>query len=761
MKTVVNIVNRNIIRLSMFLILVALAGTLVTARSDSVPLKSAYVPGEVLVKFREGTDEWTRNWVRGRVNALAVRRYRHVGIEKVLIGPGCDVDRAIQILDSDPRVEFAEPNWKVEFDAMPREIPDDPGFTSGEQWYLDSPPYDDLFLPPGMTIPTDVDIDAPEAWGLMAFIFDSTVTTAVGVLDWGCGQSGYFSDSTGYIPGHMDLPNEVLFANTAELSLIGSDSPADPNNLVDDVNGWDWVDDDNVPADPPTDPLSRKPFHGTRISGIIAARWNNDEGVAGIGKGHLKVLPLRIENIGDIVAGMEYAIEMTQAGKSARVLNASWHIRNNSLSLMEAVEQAGEAGMALAAAAGNRGHDNDDEILQVYPAEYTKVPLTNVLAVGATGMDGALTDFSNYGVESVQIAAPGESLYSTGGGTQEYAWSTGTSFSAPVAAAALGLVFAANPDLAPEEAIARVVDGGYFDPRLAGQIQSGKRVNLAGALAPFHPYSGLAPIDGSMKPTFLYTDSISASYGSIYQAVSSDDSVAVMVADPSGAWIVSPASPGVASFTLFFDGDEAPLDSYETGPWRVTAISPFSATVRAGEISREPFTSLLPGNVSWSVMDPSLGTIDEEGWFTARLPGWTRVVLSIDGIPVDSSGAIRILPPYSEDDDGDGGCFIATAAFGSPLEPHVRTLREFRDRYLMTNRAGRVFVSFYYRHSPPMADIIASNVSLRFLARAVLVPVVAACWSVLHLGLFPTIVALLLLIAIPARAWRRKCQPGL
>ena len=80
---------------------------------------------------------------------------------------------------------------------------------------------------------------------------------------------------------------------------------------------------------------------------------------------------------------------------------------------------------------------------------------------------------------------------------------------------------------------------------------------------------------------------------------------------------------------------------------------------------------------------------------------------------------------------GGGGCFIATAAYGSPLEPHVQALRDFRDRYLAHSALGRAFVRFYYRHSPPLAAVIAQHPTLRFTARAVLTPLV---WAIEYPG---------------------------
>ena len=98
----------------------------------------------------------------------------------------------------------------------------------------------------------------------------------------------------------------------------------------------------------------------------------------------------------------------------------------------------------------------------------------------------------------------------------------------------------------------------------------------------------------------------------------------------------------------------------------------------------------------------------------------------------NQSSVIDVFPAVSKNCDikvdvlGNGGCFIATAAYGSALEPHVVALREFRDRYLQHASFGRAIIRLYYRHSPPVAAMIARHESLRFLARTLLTPLILA-----------------------------------
>ncbi|MCJ7581540.1 MAG: hypothetical protein MUP98_13520 [Candidatus Aminicenantes bacterium] len=95
-------------------------------------------------------------------------------------------------------------------------------------------------------------------------------------------------------------------------------------------------------------------------------------------------------------------------------------------------------------------------------------------------------------------------------------------------------------------------------------------------------------------------------------------------------------------------------------------------------------------------------------------------------------------PPQFDIFGGGDNCFIATAAFDSPFHPFVKTLQKFRDIYLMSNKQGRKFVDFYYKYSPPIAELITNHKILKIAVRIWLVPIVAMGYSMVHFGPFKT-----------------------
>ena len=119
-----------------------------------------------------------------------------------------------------------------------------------------------------------------------------------------------------------------------------------------------------------------------------------------------------------------------------------------------------------------------------------------------------------------------------------------------------------------------------------------------------------------------------------------------------------------------------------------------------------------------------------------------EVILN-EGIPVNQLPTDNI----SSDGGNDTGCFIATAAYGSLIEPHVKILRDFRDRFLITNIVGKSFVNSYYKYSPPLAIFIAKHDNLRALVRISLFPIVGISWIALKIGLVLTVALLFFFIS--------------
>ncbi|RZB30232.1 MAG: hypothetical protein SRB1_02512 [Desulfobacteraceae bacterium Eth-SRB1] len=117
------------------------------------------------------------------------------------------------------------------------------------------------------------------------------------------------------------------------------------------------------------------------------------------------------------------------------------------------------------------------------------------------------------------------------------------------------------------------------------------------------------------------------------------------------------------------------------------------------------------------------------------------------GLPGNSSNSIGVA------DGGGGGCFIATAAYGSKIEPHVRILRDFRDRFLLDNTAGKRFVKFYYTYSPAIAGFIDGHANLQAFVRLSLLPVVGMSWIVLKFGPVTTLVLMFFLIFLIRARW--------
>lgn len=254
--------------------------------------------------------------------------------------------------------------------------------------------------------------------------------------------------------GHPDLvPN--LWTNPGEVPGNGVDD--DGNGYVDDVHGFDFVDNDGTPQD--------ANGHGTHVAGIVGARGGNGIGTAGVAW-NVKLMIVRVLDANaqgtttSVAQGIRYAVD-----NGARIVNLSLAGPSSTPDLESAVQYAQARGVLVVVAAGNDGHDLASA--PTYPAAYGE---SNVIGVAATTRTGGLSSVSDYG-PGADVAAPGEEILSTalGGG---YEWRTGTSMAAPEVTGALALLASVRPDL----------DGNSLESALFSGLRHGSLPVQNGAL---------------------------------------------------------------------------------------------------------------------------------------------------------------------------------------------------------------------------------------------------------------------------------------
>ena len=351
--------------------------------------RPAYVPGELLVKYRPSLSAAATLYYQTHWGVSSVRTFRTIGVQHVKLPKDMTVEQALEVLESDPGVEYAEPNYYCYATATP----DDTHFTN--LWGL----HNTGQSVNGTSGTPDADIDAPEAWDITTGSSDVIIAVIDSGLDY----------------NHPDLADNV-WTNPGEVPGDGQDN--DSNGHVDDVGGWDFVDNDNNPIDSHN--------HGTHVAGTIAAVGNNSVGITGVCWA-AKIMALRfLDAFGfgttdKAISAIEYAND-----KGAHVINNSWGGGGFSQALKDAIDASAAV---VVCAAGNDGTDNDST--PSYPASYSSA---NIIAVAATDQSDNKASFSNYGLTSVDVAAPGTNIYSCRPARQTvwsddfegaFTWSTG------------------------------------------------------------------------------------------------------------------------------------------------------------------------------------------------------------------------------------------------------------------------------------------------------------------------------------------------
>lgn len=285
---------------------------------------------------------------------------------------------------------------------------------------------------------------------------------------------------TGVDHNHEDL-KDIMWTNEGEIAGNGIDD--DNNGYIDDIHGINTLVRD-AEGRATMDTMASH-WHGTHVSGTIAATQNNGIGITGVAK-NVKIMAVRTvpddadELDSNIVEAYLYA-----AKNGARLINCSFGKSNNEggMVVRDTINEIGKKFNTLViASAGNDSmgdygrHDNDVD--PKYPASFDS---ENLLVVASTTSAGAFSSFSNIGVKTVDIAAPGSNIYSTINGNQ-YSMASGTSMASPNTTGVAAMVLGFYPNLSATELKDVLMKSVTKVSAFSGKIVSGGRVNLKAAL---------------------------------------------------------------------------------------------------------------------------------------------------------------------------------------------------------------------------------------------------------------------------------------
>jgi subtilisin family serine protease/uncharacterized membrane protein len=405
------------------------------------------VAREVLVKFRYPLQASELAQVSGDAAADEMRPVGRRGA-MLLRSRAMNVPALLARLRNRADVEYAEPNFIIQIGATPN----DPSFN--QLWGLHNTGQLINFFFPGVP---GADIDAVRAWDL------STGSTGhvVAVID------------TGVDYTHPDLAPNMWSAPSAFTVKVGG-------QLITCAAGTHGFNAITRTCNPMDDR-----DHGTHVAGTIGAAGDNGIGVTGV-NWNARLMGIKFldangsGSIADAIAAIEFAIAAKQAfaatgAANIRVLSNSWGGPGFSQALLDEVLASNDADMLFVAGAGNSGLDTD--LLPFYPAAFD-VP--NVISVAATDNTDDLAWFSNYGAQSVHLAAPGVDIFSTVPGNR-YGYSSGTSMATPHVSGAAALVLSVcDMDTAAlKETVIGTVAGL---PALQGVTITGGRLQVNSAM---------------------------------------------------------------------------------------------------------------------------------------------------------------------------------------------------------------------------------------------------------------------------------------
>ena len=387
--------------------------------------------------------------------ALGLRAERGLGLPGMMLVQATASASAVQAyLSALSTVSYFGPNGQVSILKTPNDS------SYGSLWGMNNTGQS------GGTV--DADIDAPEAWDLST----GSSSIVVGVID------------TGVDYNHPDLAANIW---TNPLETPGNGLDDDANGFIDDIHGYDFVNNDGDPMD--------DNGHGTHCAGTIGGTGNDTVGVVGVNWSSsimaLKFLAANREgNDADAIRAINYATMMRHShGVNIRVLSNSWGGGPFNQAMLDAIDASGNEGILFVAAAANGGIDDvgdNNDTLPHYPSSYTS---QSIVSVAATDHNDALAGFSNYGVTSVDLAAPGISILSTTPGNT-YGSFSGTSMATPHMAGIAALGWSFRPNVTVAEMKSSLLAGVDLIAGLNGKTVTGGRAN---AIRTLHALSAITP----------------------------------------------------------------------------------------------------------------------------------------------------------------------------------------------------------------------------------------------------------------------------
>jgi subtilisin family serine protease len=363
-----------------------------------------------------------------------------------------DVDQLIKELESDSSIKRIEKNYYAEKEVLPKM-----NNKKSEEIFFNSSVFNDPKADRVWSFIDGNDHGISINKSYLAPLSLQKEEIIVAVVD------------TGVDYNHEDL-RDVMWKNENEIA--GNNIDDDNNGYVDDIFGIDPLSGD-------TDPMASH-AHGTHVSGTIAAKQNNNIGIAGIAT-NAKIMAIRTvpdtsdETDADVVESFLYA------GKNgARILNCSFGKKHNEGGMIvnETIDFIGEEYGALVVAAAGNDYKKNIDVNLVYPASFQS---NHLMVVASTTKRGKLSSFSNVGVKNVDVAAPGSSIYSTVPGNS-YSSMSGTSMASPTTAGVAAEVLSHFPDLTGESVKTILMNSVTKVRKFDKYMASGGRVDLYNAL---------------------------------------------------------------------------------------------------------------------------------------------------------------------------------------------------------------------------------------------------------------------------------------